>query len=189
MSRAEIEFILYLFFRFHKMRWGCKICNFESDKRIGLLKHYRLKHGNVGFSQSIPCLYTDCPSFKTFNFLRTHLSWQHVKSVTPKKVLSFSCLLCSSSCFHSESQYFEYLRSHLRTFEVVVCVFKNCSFQYKHTVYSSFATHTLRKHFPQGREDFKSEVLKRYSDPSVAQDESLFVEGDLHGETEPLIKE
>lgn len=52
---------------------------------------------------SVPCLYTDCPcSFKTFNGLRAHLSRQHVESVTPREVLSFSCQLCSSACFHSD---------------------------------------------------------------------------------------
>lgn len=61
-----------------------------------------------------------------------------------------------------------------------VCVYLKTA-AFSTNIYSTFATHTLRKHSAQGREDFKSEVLKRYSDPTVAQDESLFEEDDLHG--------
>lgn len=74
------------------MRCLCKICRFNSNKRFELLKHYRLKLGNSGHSQSVPCLYTDCPfSFKTFNALRSHLTRKHVELATQKDALSFSC--------------------------------------------------------------------------------------------------
>ena len=158
------------------MRWVCKICNFKSDKRIELLKHYRLKHGNGGRSQSVPCLHTNCPcSFKTFNALRTHLTRQHVELVTQREVLSFRCQLCCSVFFYSEKQYFEHLGGHLRRFEVVACVFKNCNFSTN--IYSTFATHRHRKHASHSLEDFKTEVLKNHPEPSVAQDET-YVEDD-----------
>ncbi|XP_033991703.1 uncharacterized protein LOC117487157 [Trematomus bernacchii] len=158
-------------------RWVCKTCSFESNKRTGLLKHYRLKHVNGGRCNSVPCLYTDCPcSFKTFNALRAHLSREHTESVTPG--LSFNCLLCNSS-FHSERIYLEHLGSHLRRFEVVACVFKDCSFSTN--IYSTFVTHRHRKHSQHGPEHFKTEVLKRYPDPTVAQDESLFTEDEDDG--------
>lgn len=129
------------------------------------------------------CLYADCPClFKTFNALRAHLSRQHIESLTPREVLSFSCLLCSSSCFHSERQYFEHLGSHLRKFVVVACVFKNCSFSTN--IYSTFATH---RHSPHGPEDFKNEVMKKFPDHTVAQDESLFVKDE--DDTELLVEE
>lgn len=146
------------------MKWSCKTCRFEADTRTELLKHYRLRHGMVSRGQTVPCLYKDCPcSFKTFNALNINLSRQHPEAVTSKEILSFSCVLCSSACFDSERQYFEHLGSHLRRFEVVACVFKNCTFS--SNVYSTFASHRHRKHSPHGLEDFKDEVLKKYSDP------------------------
>lgn len=146
------------------MRWVCKICKFESEKRGALLKHYRLKHGHDGRSQSVPCLHTDCPcSFKTFNALRTHLSRQHAQMATQTGPLLFSCLLWSSGYFDSEKQYFEHLGSHLRKFEFVACVFKNCNFSTN--MYSTFTTHRHRRHHSQCPDDFKTEVLKQPSEP------------------------
>lgn len=60
----------------------------------------------------------------------------------------------------------------MRRFEVVACVFKNCTFS--SNIYSTFASHRHRKHSPHGLEDFKDEVLTKYSDPVVAQDVPLF---------------
>ena len=158
------------------MRWMCKICSFESEKRLGLLKHYRLKHGNGGRSQSVPCLHTDCPcSFKTFNALQIHLSRHHVEMVTQSGPLSFTCLLCCSGFFDSEKKYFEHLGSHLRKFEAVACVFKNCNFSTN--IYSTFATHRHRKHQSHTLEDFKTEVLKSQPyEPMFAQDETCVEE-------------
>ena len=121
----------------------------------------------------MPCLYKDCPcSLKTFSALNIHFSRQPPEAVTSKEILSFSCVLCSSSCFDSERQYFEHLGSHLRRFEVVACAFKNCPFS--SNIYSTFSSHSHRKHSSHGLEDFKNEVLKKYSAPVVAQDEPLF---------------
>ena len=69
----------------------------------------------------------------------------------------------------------EHLSSHLRKFEVVACVFKNCSFSTNK--YSTFATHRHRKH----------SVMKKYPDHTVAQDESLFVKDE--DDTELLVEE
>lgn len=154
--------------------WLCKTCGFKAEKRTELLRHYRLKHGIVSHGQTVPCLYTDCPcSFKTFNALQTHLSRQHPDVLTTNKLISFQCVLCSSGFFNSESQYFEHLGSHLRRFEVVACVFQNCSFSTN--IYSTFATHRHRKHSPHCLDDFKTEILKKYPDPAVAQHEPLLV--------------
>lgn len=154
------------------MKWTCKICSFESEKRLGLLKHYRLKHGNGGRSQSVPCLHTDCPcTFKTFNALHTHLSRHHMAMVTQNGPFSFSCLLCHSVLFNSEKQYFEHLGSHLRKFEVVACVFKNGNFSTN--IYSTFASHRHRKHNSHSFVDFKTEVLKsQTSEPIFSHDET-----------------
>lgn len=169
------------------MKWSCKTCQFEAGTRTELLKHYRLRHGIVSRGQTVPCLYKDCPcSFQTFNALNIHLSRQHPETVTTKEILSFSCVLCSSACFDSERQYFEHLGSHLRKFEVVACVFKNCTFS--SNIYSTFASHRHRKHSPHGLQDFKEEVLKKYSDSVFAQEEPL-VDTEEEEDPQPLIEE
>lgn len=76
-------------------------------------------------------------------------------------------LLCF---FDSEKHYFEHLGGHLRRFEVVACVFKNCNFSTN--IYSTFATHRHRKHNSHSLEDFKTDVLKKHPEASVAQDDT-----------------
>lgn len=77
--------------------------------------------------------------------------------------------------FNSEKQYFEHLNNHLRKFEVVACVFKNCNFSTN--IYSTFATHRHRKHQSHTLEDFKTEVLKsKPNEPMFAQDETYVEE-------------
>ena len=102
------------------MKLICKICSFHSDKRSGLLKHYRLRHGNTVRSQSVACLYQDCPcSFKTFNALKIHLSRCHVEKVVQSGPPSFTCLRCRSGFYDSEKSYFEHIGSHLISY--IVC--------------------------------------------------------------------
>lgn len=101
--------------------------------------------------------------------------------MTPGDVLSFSCVLCSSSCFNSEKLYFEHIGSHLRTFEVGACVFKDCN------LYATFATHRNRKHKPHNLEVFEVEVLKTYTVPAVDRDDSVF--GENEKEAEPPFEE
>lgn len=67
--------------------------------------------------------------------------------------------------FDSEKQYFEHLGSHLRWFEKVLCVFKNCNFSTN--IYSTFATHRRRKHTWHSLDDFKTEVLQKHPETSV----------------------
>lgn len=98
-----------------------------------------------------------------------------MESVTPREIILFSCLLCSSSNFYGERQYFEHLGNHLRRFEEVACVFKNCKFST--SIHSIFATHRHRKYTPHAPEEFNTEVLDtEVSDPIVAQGDSVFVE-------------
>lgn len=95
--------------------------------------------------------------------------------VTQSGPLSFTCLLCCSVFFNSEKQYFEHLNNHLRKFEAVACVFKNCNFSTN--IYSNFATHRHRKHQSHTLEDFKTEVLKSQpNEPMFAQDETCVEE-------------
>lgn len=47
---------------------------------------------------------------------------------------------------------------------------------YSKTAATTFAIQRHRKHSPHGTEDFKTEVLRKYPDPTVAQDEYSFVE-------------
>ncbi|XP_037401910.1 uncharacterized protein LOC119265406 isoform X2 [Pygocentrus nattereri] len=141
------------------MIWLCKICNFSSLKRLALLKHYRLQHGHFGRNQSIPCLHSDCPcSFRTWGALRTHLSRDHPQTTKPGQLLSFTCLVCNSCYFHTERQYFEHLGGHLKKFETVPCVFKECD--YKTNIYTTFHSHKSRKHNPHSVEDFKTAVFR-----------------------------
>lgn len=100
--------------------------------------------------------------------------------MTPGDVLSFSCVLCSSSCFNSEKLYFQHLGSHLRKFEVGACVFKDCNFSTN--IYATFATHRNRKHKPHNLE-----VLKIYTLPAVDRNDSVF--GENEKEAEPLFEE
>lgn len=93
-----------------QINWLCKICNFTSSKRLYLLKHYRLQHGHFSRSQSIPCFHSNCPcTFRTWGALRTHLSRFHPQTSNPGQLLSVTCIVCKSSHFHTERQYFEHL--------------------------------------------------------------------------------
>lgn len=74
----------------------------------------------------------------------------------------------------------------MRKFEVVACVFKNCTFS--SNIYSTFASHRHRKHSPHGLQDFKEEVLKKYSDSVFAQEEPL-VDTEEEEDPQPLIEE
>lgn len=56
------------------------------------------------------------------------------------------------------------------------CVFKNCSFNT--SIYSTFATHKHRKHNKHSLEDFKTEVLKKYLNLTVLQNDSEVAEDD-----------
>lgn len=154
------------------MRWSCKNCTFRTSKRLELLKHYRLKHLHTG--RALPCLYSDCPcSFKGWGALRTHLSRDHTQTEKLEQTVSFSCLVCNSSNFHTERQYFEHLGVHLKKHETVHCVFKDCD--YITNIYSTFASHKSRKHNPHCLQDFKHTVFQTYSSQAT-EDSSWFVD-------------
>ncbi|KAL2093349.1 hypothetical protein ACEWY4_010661 [Coilia grayii] len=141
------------------MNWHCKTCDFVARRRSELLKHYRLKHGHCGRTQSVPCLHSDCPcSFKSWSTLRTHLSRYHVPSTTSNQLRPFTCLVCRSHGFQTERQYFEHIGSHLKRFETVSCVFQDCD----HTtnIYRTFFSHKSKKHTPHTHEDFKRSVFQ-----------------------------
>lgn len=147
------------------MDWQCKNCNFTTSKRLDLLRHYRLQHGHFGRSQSIPCLYQDCPcTFRTWGALRTHLSRYHPQATKPGQLLSFTCLVCNSSCFDTERIYFEHLGCHLKKFETVTCVFKDCEF--KTNIYTTFHSHKSRKHNSYSVQDFKTSVFHEHQSPT-----------------------
>lgn len=108
------------------MRWSCKSCNFRTSTRLELLKHYRLKHLHT---RSLPCLYSDCLcSFKGWGALKTHLSRDHPEPEQLGQIVSFSCLVCNLCGFHTEKQYFEHLRTHLKKHKTIQCVFKRCDY-------------------------------------------------------------
>lgn len=82
------------------------------------------------------------------------------------EILSFCCQFCNEGTFSTEKEYFEHLRQHLKKQETVTCVFKNCNF--KTNIYGTFASHRNRKHTPHSLDEFKDEVIKRYENPSQA---------------------
>lgn len=168
------------------MRWLCKNCDFSSPKRLELLKHYRLKHLHQG--RSLPCLYSDCPClFKGLGALRTHLCRDHAQAQEHLgQTISFSCLVCNSSSFHTERQYFEHLGTHLKKHETVHCVFKDC--EYSTNIYSTFASHKSRKHNPHSFEDFKQSVLQTYSTHETDDCEFSVNESEVDSE-ETLVKD
>lgn len=179
------------------MRWPCKNCDFRASKRLDLLKHYRLNHFLIGPGRSVPCLFADCPcSFKSWRALRTHLSRDHNPPQASQDVVSFSCLVCrpSSQSFHTERQYFEHLGVHLKKFETVHCVFKDCA--YSTNIYSTFVSHKSRKHNPHSLEDFKDTVIHTHTHPDQETDNSSLllhesegtVEEELINEGEDLVE-
>lgn len=169
------------------MRWSCKNCEFRASKRLELLKHYRLKHLHTGQGRSLPCLYSDCPcSFKGWGALRTHLSRDHTPTEQFEQIVSFSCLVCHLSSFHTERQYFEHLGAHLKKHETLHCVFKDCD--YSTNIYSTFASHKSRKHNPHCLDDFKHTVLSTYSSQAT-EDSSVLVEEREVTSNETLVRE
>lgn len=144
-----------------KMNWLCKICNLTTSKWLDLLKHYTLKDGHFGQHQSIPCLHSDCPcTIMTWGALQKHLSRYHQQTANPGHLLSFTCLVCNSCCFHTERQYFEHLGGHLKKSETVPCVFRDCD--YKTNIYTTYHSHKSRKHNPNSEGDFKASVFHEY---------------------------
>lgn len=53
---------------------------------------------------------------------------------------------------------FVHLSHHLKKYETVVCVFKNCDFGTN--IHGTFASHKSKKHTPHTLQDFKDDVLK-----------------------------
>ncbi len=89
------------------------------------------------------------------------MSRDHRESLDSTQALSFRCLVCNSVSNHSEKQYFEHIRGHLKKYETVTCVFNNC--EYRTNIYSTFASHKSRKHTPHSLEHFKPSILQNYT--------------------------
>lgn len=152
----------------------CKLCRFETSTQTGLLRHYRLRHGHGG--ELLPCIHQHCfCSFKTWGSLRSHLSRNHshkVQESVRSETLSFTCQCCSTSAISSERELFVHLSHHLKKYETVVCVFKNCDFSTN--IHGTFASHKSRKHTPHTLQDFKDNVLKmNCASSSNADDHSI----------------
>lgn len=97
------------------MQWKCKYCEFVSEKRGYLLKHYRLKHGSYSRTVPCPCLHQECLyTFNSINALKVHLSKIHQKGQECENV-TFHCQLCDFSASCTEAVFFTHLRStHLK---------------------------------------------------------------------------
>lgn len=170
------------------MRWSCKSCTFSAVKRVELLRHYRLKHFHTGQGRSLPCLHTNCPClFKNWGALHAHLSRDHSEGERLAQFVTFSCLVCNLGRFHTERQYFEHLGTHLKKFETVTCVFKDCD--YRTNIYSTFASHKSRKHTPHCLDNFKHTVLQTDSNQATREDCLLVDESEVVSSAEPLIEE
>ncbi|XP_066539631.1 uncharacterized protein [Hoplias malabaricus] len=148
------------------MLWKCKYCQFSTEKRAQLLRHFRLKHGGYTRTVPFPCLHDKCMcTFKSVNALRTHLSRVHSNSrdnQTESSKLSFSCQLCEFTEPCTMADFFSHLRSiHLRVNQRVQCPFSDCSFQT--TVYSTFNAHQSKQHRTHTWRMFKSEIISEIS--------------------------
>ena len=154
-----------------------RICKCATPTKDELLKHYRLCHIHGG--QPLPCPYLDCfcfcpyldcfCSFKSWGSLKSHISRKHSTHSTglrTSEILSFCCQFCNVDTFSTVKEYFEHLRQHLKKQETVTCVLKNCNF--KSNIYGTFASHRNHKQTPHSLDEFKDDVIKRYENPSQA---------------------
>lgn len=140
--------------------WRCKECTELVSTRHQLLQHYRLSHSHFGRAHRYPCIYQDCPcSFKTRSALKTHLSRYHVNvsSDPSTEVLTFTCVFCPGTLLSSSAEYFSHLKTHLKKYETVTCMYRGCSFQ--SNIYATFKSHTYRKHATCTPNDFKDGVV------------------------------
>lgn len=125
-----------------KMRWSCKYCPFNSEKKAQLFKHYRLKHGSYARSEPFPCLHQECLcTFKSLNALKVHLSRFHTKILEQQPnadlPVKFCCLSCGFAQSCSETDYLTHLRTvHFQVNHKVRCPNKDCNFE--SSVYSTF---------------------------------------------------
>lgn len=119
----------------------CKVCQWTSSSKAGLLRHYRLQHGPFTHTHTIPCPHYRCPcSFKTQGALHTHMTRSNLSEETLESgtVLSFNCKICNTP-HSSKKLYFQHLDQHLRSYETVECVFSACDF--KTNVYGTLVSH------------------------------------------------
>ena len=159
------------------MQWTCKQCNFSTEKRGQLLKHYRLKHGGFTRQQPIPCLHNDCLcTFKSFNALKVHLSVWHCQSnigQASKPTVVFHCQLCEYTEPCTEEEFFTHLRSHLKLKQKVLCPYDGCDFH--SNVYSTFNAHKSRVHKGSATTHFKTGIVSNIKH----QDQLTEVENDI----------
>ena len=145
------------------MQWNCKSCDFISEKRGHLLKHYRLKHGSYTRTAAFPCLHQECLcTFNSINALKVHLSKIHPNAqeahMCETAKVTFHCQLCDFSAPCTEAVFLTHLRStHLKVNNRVQCPYKGCYF---HTsVYSTFNAHRSMKHRTDNWRMFKPEIV------------------------------
>jgi len=130
-----------------------------------LSKHYRLRH--IRGQQLLPCPYMDCFClFKSWGSLKSHISRKHSTHSKVRTSEILCCQVCNVGTFSTEKEYFEHLRQYLKKQETVICVFKNCKF--KTNICGTFASHKNRKYTPHSLDEFKDDVIKRYENPSQA---------------------
>lgn len=91
-----------------------------------------------------------------------------------------SCDLCTFSEPSDINKYFNHLKTHLKNREVVKCPFAGCFF--KSSVLSTFTAHRSRNHKSSTLENFRPELLARYtlSVPVIEEDFVLDTEDILH---------
>ncbi|XP_070410106.1 uncharacterized protein [Nothobranchius furzeri] len=137
--------------------WRCKECSVYCPNRYELLKHLRLQHRH---RQSYSCPHLNCPcSFKTLNALQIHLSRVHPKQACQEilELESFSCAQCSCKSLSNERDFFMHVGLHLKSHEIVTCMFRNCTF--KTNIYGTFHSHKNRKHTPHTISDLKPGIV------------------------------
>ena len=159
-----------------KMQWKWKHCEFISDKRGHLLKHYRLKRGSYSRTVPFPCLHQECVcTFNSINALKVHLSKIHQKAQDAQLCgtaqVTFHCQLCDFSAPCTEEVFFSHLRStHLKVNHRVQCPYKECDFHT--TVYFTFNAHRSRQHRTANWRMFKPEIVSDSVTDEMSQEES-----------------
>lgn len=102
----------------------------------------------------------------TWSKLLNHTYKSHAKQPTPKplEVSTFQCHVCSCRELATERDFFQHLNSHLRHNETVAgwSVFLGCTF--KTNIYSTFNTHTNRKHNQYSLKDFQPNLISTSTD-------------------------
>jgi len=165
----------------------CKLCGVNVTSK-SLPSHYRIFHMAI---KSYPCPFVNCTStFASIHNVQMHLIRTHSSKTLKKSWANIKCSAChqSSSCvpeinsFHD--LYKHLVNKHLKAFEKVDCLYKNCYFSTSNS--GTWKSHLSREHDLSSIKlsDLKARFYVRDEEPctSASQDNtantSIDVEND-----------